>query len=418
MIARLAADCDLVQGWRFAPAEASPDGRAVAGAQAPSPRSSARAVLLTGATGFLGIAVLHELLMRTAIRDIVCLVRAPGEAEARGRLLRRLDAYDPEASVHATRIQVIAGDVSTPAFGLSDAMFASLARRIDTIVHAAARINLLLPYRVLRATNVLGTREVLRLAAASEGATLHHLSSVAVFGASPPSPGVELLETMCVPCRDDVTSGYAQSKWVAEQLVDAAASQGLTATIIRPGLITGHSATGAWPRQDAFSLLLTACLHLGVAPDAGPGVSMLPVDWVGRVIVALTQQTTSTGGAFHIINRRLLAWTEIVATMRRLGYIGGTCPYAEWIALLRQQASADVAGGLMPLASLLPDTPPAATPAWSIDDRQTRQMLANASGLTMPADQDTEWLAIALRWLARQTARASHVSQPQRRHAS
>src|SRR5438045_3838896 len=60
---------------------------------------------------------------------------------------------------------------------------ASLAAEVDTIVHNGASVNLLAPYRVLRATNVESTRELLRLACSGRRKAFHYISSIAVLSA-------------------------------------------------------------------------------------------------------------------------------------------------------------------------------------------------------------------------------------------
>ena len=62
--------------------------------------------------------------------------------------------------------------------------------------------------------------------------------------------------------------GYAQTKVVAEALVREAGRRGLPVHIYRPALITGHSLTGAFNRDDLVSALVRGSIHMGVAPDS------------------------------------------------------------------------------------------------------------------------------------------------------
>ncbi|MBA3297789.1 MAG: SDR family oxidoreductase, partial [Acidobacteria bacterium] len=121
----------------------------------------ARTILLTGATGFLGAALLEELL-NTSHATIVCLVRPTSQPVTR---------HDTD------RVRILTGDLSRPRFGLSDASYEELAREVDAVCHAAAAVNWVFSYAGLRPANVLGTLELLRLACRAV-APFHFVSSL------------------------------------------------------------------------------------------------------------------------------------------------------------------------------------------------------------------------------------------------
>jgi len=54
--------------------------------------------------------------------------------------------------------------MSQPLLGLDNEQFRAIAKKLDVIYHNAAFINLVYPYSVVKAANVLGTQEILRLA--------------------------------------------------------------------------------------------------------------------------------------------------------------------------------------------------------------------------------------------------------------
>src|SRR5262249_1060269 len=90
----------------------------------PAP-AAPRAVLLTGATGFLGAYLLRTLLRETTAR-VYCLVR-PGRQDAGERVRRNLQALGIWAPAFAPRVHAVAGDLLRPGLGLAADLFERLA---------------------------------------------------------------------------------------------------------------------------------------------------------------------------------------------------------------------------------------------------------------------------------------------------
>jgi len=122
----------------------------------------ARRILLTGATGFLGAHLLRTLIDETEA-TVHCLVR-PSAGDGLERVRRNLAAYRLWSDSDSARVRVVRGDLRRPRLGLDAREFRELADEIDAIVHAAADVNWVHGYESLRDANVLGTRELLRLA--------------------------------------------------------------------------------------------------------------------------------------------------------------------------------------------------------------------------------------------------------------
>jgi len=152
--------------------------------------------------------------------------------------------------------------------------------------------------------------------------------------------------------------GYTQSKWVAEKLVTVARSRGLPVAVYRPGLITGHSRTGAWNTDDFMSRLIKSWIELGSAPDLDGAVDMTPVDYVSSALVHLSLSEQSLGNDFHLVNARPVHLRELVQWIRSAGYPVEQVPYDRWrTALLRGGGSGNgqTASTLMPLFSATSD---------------------------------------------------------------
>jgi thioester reductase-like protein len=286
-------------------------------------------IFLTGATGFLGAFLLHELLQQTEAK-VYCLVRGANMEEARRRVDRNLAAYVSGNDHHRSRVIPVVGDLSQPLLGLSPERFEILASQIDTIYHNGAAINWIYPYSRLKAANVLGTQEIVRLASHGTVKPLHVVSSLSVF------PLVGNHQSKVVRERDSLDhggvlyGGYTQSKWVAEKLATIARSRGLPVAIYRPGIITGHSRTGSWNTDDFMSRLIKSWIELGSAPDLDGATDMTPVDYVSSAIVRLSLSKQALGNVFHLVNPERIHLRELVAWIRSSGYPIEQLSYDQW----------------------------------------------------------------------------------------
>lgn len=308
-------------------------------------------IFLTGATGFLGAFLLHELLQQTPA-SIYCLVRSQDIEEAKQKIAANLKRYLLTDEDLDTRIVPVLGDLSQPFFGLSERQFRKLASEIDVIYHNGAFVNLVYPYSALRAVNVLGTKEILKLASQTKIKPVHFISTLDVFQ-SPRYAEMEIiLEDDELIDGDGLSDGYAQSKWVGEKLVKAAHARGIPICIYRPGMIVGHSQTGASNTNDLIGRLIKGIIQLGSAPNLDLKMSLTPVDYVSQAIIHLSQQPESLGKAFHLVSPHVLPFRELVKEIRSLGYSIGWNDYDEWQAELLKVASNKEENALSPLLFL------------------------------------------------------------------
>ena len=189
-----------------------------------------RAVLLTGASGVVGRA----LLQRLHNFDVVCLVhRSP---------------------VSGPNVTAVPGDIAKPMLGLGERAYAALTARVDAVIHCAAVTEFNRTDGSLEATNIAGTEHIAAFTAAA-GAVLYHVSTAFV-------------DTTADGDRGHTAIGYASSKSAAEQVVR---SSGVPHVILRPSVVIGDSDTG---EIAAFQGLH----HDDGQPGPGDPARLLPVD--------------------------------------------------------------------------------------------------------------------------------------------
>lgn len=288
-------------------------------------------IFLTGATGFLGAFLLYELLQQTSA-TIYCLVRGP-HAEAK-KLQASLKSYFLWQESFASRIVPVVGDLSQPLLGLPGEQFQQMAGQLDAIYHNGAWVHHLYPYAVLKATNVLGTQEVLRLASQIKPKPVHFISTPSVFSGRQSRDEIVREQDHL----DDPPSGngYVQTKWVAEKLVLTAQERGLSVCIYRPGRISGHSQTGVFNPNDFLYRLIIGCMQLGSVPDQDIQEDIVPIDYVSKAIVHLSRQQQSLGKAFHLVHPQVLHSQMLIDVIRSLGCSLGQVSYSEWQTALIQ----------------------------------------------------------------------------------
>ncbi|HYR12096.1 MAG TPA: thioester reductase domain-containing protein, partial [Longimicrobium sp.] len=212
-------------------AEVALDPAITAEGLAPAAAGPPRAVFLTGATGFLGAFLCAELL-RATDAEVHCLVRAGSVEQGEERIRRKLESFGL-LGPQAARIRAVPGDLARPLLGLSKADFDALAERVDAVYHCGAWVNFARPYRVLKPSNVAGTEEVLRLAATARLKPVHHVSTMAVLAGAFVSGATAVDEDTPLPPPVGHDTGYSQSKWVAEGLVELARERGIPVSVYR-----------------------------------------------------------------------------------------------------------------------------------------------------------------------------------------
>ncbi|HEV3389827.1 MAG TPA: SDR family oxidoreductase [Solirubrobacteraceae bacterium] len=246
-------------------------------------------VLLTGATGFVGMELLARYLERSE-RSILTIVRARTDEDARERIdavLENLFGY--RAGAYADRVTAVAGDVTAPRLGLDSVRWDWLAAQSTMIVHCAASVSFGLSLDEARAVNVEGTRRMLQLAGrAQQLGVLERYGQVSTAYVAGTYAGRFFESDLDVG--QSFHNSYEQSKFESEQLVRS--QPGLPFTIMRPSIVVGDRNSG-WTA--AFNVLywplraLARGLFPAVPATASAPVDVVSIDYVADGIYALCE---------------------------------------------------------------------------------------------------------------------------------
>jgi amino acid adenylation domain-containing protein/thioester reductase-like protein len=315
------------------------------------------AILVTGATGYLGAYLLEELLLRTDA-DIYCLVRATDADHARNRLQSAMRSYSVWHDEYADRIVPLVGDLDQPRLGVSEATWNHLSETVDLIYHSGAKVNFVYPYSALRRTNVWSTQELLRLACTRRLKAFHYVSTIDVSLTNRVRPMLED-ETALETLKED-PGGYTSSKWVAEKVVNIARKRGVPVRIYRPAHILGHSETGATLPDDYIMLSFRGFAVMGVMPEYKHILDAVPIDYVAKAIAHISLNEDAAGDFYHLYNPAPVSVVQFLKWARTFGYEFDIVDFEE----ARQQAlQVPPDHPLYPMVPVLRDGDPSPQPA-------------------------------------------------------
>jgi dihydroflavonol-4-reductase len=266
------------------------------------PPSSGRAAFVTGGTGFVGLNMVKELMIRGW--DVTALHRPSSDL----KLLKRF------------RPKLAAGELSDV-----NSLNTAIPAGTDTIFHVAGNTNMWRGGNAQQTRdNVEGTRNVVEAALAKRVRRLVVTSSISAYG---PVDGEITEETPSLAANSSVN--YQKTKWQAQELARAATLKGLEVVIMQPGAIMGPYDIGTWSR-----------LFLMVRDDKLPGVppSLLTFTHVREVVAAhIAAADKGQNGASYLLGGENKTMMELVGDISVL--LGKPRPTKEMpVTLLRMVA--------------------------------------------------------------------------------
>ncbi|MFI9508314.1 SDR family oxidoreductase [Nocardia sp. NPDC052566] len=243
--------------------------------------------IVTGGTGFLGRRVVQGLLDKEPDAIVHILVRTASLAKF-AELAAGWRGGD--------RVFALPGDLTAERLGLDGD-----APAAEHIIHLGAVYDMTADENTAHAANVAGTRAVVGLAR-ELGATLHHVSSVAVAG---DHKGKFFEEDFDLGQR--LESPYHRTKFAAEKLVREA--RGVRWRVYRPAIVVGDSRTGEMDKIDGPYYFFPAIAKLAALPSELPmplpdlgSTNIVPVDYVAGAMVELVRKPGLDGRTFHLVN--------------------------------------------------------------------------------------------------------------------
>ncbi|KXH56087.1 polyketide synthase/peptide synthetase [Colletotrichum salicis] len=210
---------------------------------------SQKNIVVSGATGFLGNSLMRLLVEAPNVNKIHCIAVRNGDKLAEFAGVEKVDIYY--------------GNLTQPRCGLSESEAAFIFDSADVVVHNGADVSFLKSYSSLRASNVLSTKELVKLAIGRR-TPFHYISTVTV-GKLNRSDTLARESLASFPPEPTFADGYAASKWASEVFLEKVTRQfGLPTFIHRPSSITGSQAG----ENDIMSNILKYSALIKALPDS------------------------------------------------------------------------------------------------------------------------------------------------------
>lgn len=286
-------------------------------------------VLLIGATGFLGIHILEQLILSKA-NKIYCLVRKKSTMEPESRLKNYMEFYfgDKYNNLIGNKIIVINGDITDKMFGQGNEQgYEKISQKVDCVIHTAAIVKHYGDFKKFNDTNVEGTINVINFCK-KYNKKLYYISTLSVSGNVAKKSGDEKTRGFKESefyINQDLSNVYVFTKFEAEKKIFEAALNGLNVCVLRIGNMTNRFSDGKFQiniSENAFINRVRSIIKLGVVQEKflTHGLEFTPVDLCAEAIVKIIESDPEFT-VFHLFNHNFLNIGKLLQILEKLEII-------------------------------------------------------------------------------------------------
>ncbi|MGN1086153.1 MAG: SDR family oxidoreductase, partial [Porcipelethomonas sp.] len=277
-------------------------------------------IILTGATGFLGIHILKEFIDNYSGK-IYCLVRK-GRHESCEKRLKSLLMYYFDNSFDedfGSRIFCIDGDITD-----KNSLRAVRAADAHTVINCAACVKHFVCDDILERVNVGGVNNLIEMCIES-GRRLVQISTTSVAGEGSTEDAERLIHENELFFGQSICNEYVRTKFLAERaLLEARAKKGLDGRIIRVGNLMSRLSDGEFQINfitNSFMRSLKAYRKMGMFPVNAleEFVEFSPIDSTASAVLKLTA-SDSCFSIFHVYNDHVVRMADVIYAMRSYGF--------------------------------------------------------------------------------------------------
>ena len=245
--------------------------------------------ILTGSTGALGSHILHQLLADRGVSRIYCLNRT---VDGLSHQKERNRASGFPLQMDLNRVSFLTAELSRPHLSLPQETFDQILRTVTHIIHNAWPVNFNLSLSSF-CPQLDGLVNLIDLTTkAVHSPHFFFISSISSV-MSYRSARAQIPEKVITADEAPGANGYAESKYVSEQLLHHASHRlPVKASIARVGQIAGAvNHAGVWNKAEWFPSMAISSRHIGAIPEsfgaAFDRIDWVPIDLLAEILVEL-----------------------------------------------------------------------------------------------------------------------------------
>ena len=284
-------------------------------------------VLITGVTGFLGIHLLHELLLNKKVKTIYCIIRNKIGIEASERLTQMVSFYyNSDKKIFdliEKKVIILNGEITKPNFNLSDDTYVLLKNSVKTVINSAANVKHFSKPEQIKNDNVTSVDNLINFC--EDKIALAHISTLSIAGFKGRSTIEKIYDENTLYIKQSFNNNpYLVSKFNAEvHIFKAMKNIGLNAKIFRLGNIMPRKSDGVFQKnynQNIFITAFKSILNLQVITEEllDLKIEFSPVDECADAIIKLLDYPS--GVVYHILNKNEISIRKIINIFEKAGF--------------------------------------------------------------------------------------------------
>ena len=289
-----------------------------------------RNILLTGATGYLGIHILEEFIKEEKGK-VYCIIRKePGLSTSR-KLIQKLNYYfgDRYTDLINNRIIIVQGDICKTNFGLQDEELLEIINNVDVVINSAANVAHFGLYDNFYNTNVKSVNYIVEFCR-KFNKKLYHISTTGVSGKKI-NPSYNSKEDKVEFYENSLYIGqyldnvYTYTKFEAETIVLDAIAHNVDAYILRLGNLMPRLSDGIFQenvKENAFMTKIADFMKLGMIPDylLDSVLEFTPVDIAAQAIYKIVTNISNQNRIFHVYNHNYITLESYFKIIKNFEY--------------------------------------------------------------------------------------------------
>lgn len=256
--------------------------------------------LITGFPGFLAKNIIKELHKQKVYTKIYVLV-LPSQKGVAESMIEEI--Y--QGQLNTSFIEIVEGDITGPNAGIHQDILKELRKEVEYVWHLAAIYDLAVPKEIAWKVNVHGTEIFNKLVTQFSKLKRYIYFSTAYIAGLREG---KLLETELIR-PEGFKNYYEETKYEAELLVEKL-KEIIPVTIIRPGIVRGHSETGETIKFDGpyfFVNMISNLRKLPFLPYLGKSsayINVVPSDYITKASIYCSFSEEALGQTIHLTDPR------------------------------------------------------------------------------------------------------------------